>query len=32
MPVDSILFSFAVVAVLLLAGALLWADFHARSL
>jgi hypothetical protein len=32
MPVDSILFSVAVIAVLAFAGALFWADFHSRSL
>src|ERR1035437_1987224 len=32
MPVDSILFSVAVIGVLAFAGALFWADFHSRSL
>jgi hypothetical protein len=32
MPVDSILFSVAVIGVLAFVAALFWADFHSRSL
>jgi hypothetical protein len=32
MPIDSILFSAAAIAVLAFAGALFWADFRSRSL